>query len=327
MIDTIGVIGGGAWGTALALTATRAGRGTLLWARDPLTVAEINSRHENPRHLPGIPLGGALKATGSLAEAARADALILAVPAQEIRHVATSLATDIRDGQPVIVAAKGLERGTGKRLSEILAAILPDAIPAILSGPSFAVDVARGLPTAVTIASADEALALDLCRALGSASFRPYAETDVTGVELGGAFKNVLAIAAGVVAGRGLGASASAAIVARGFAEMRRLGEAVGARPETLMGLSGLGDLVLTCSSTQSRNYSFGIQLGSGGGRDPGLTVVEGIATASTARDLARFLGIPMPITEAVAGVVDGALGVGEAIESLMTRPLRKESD
>ncbi len=327
MIESIGVIGAGAWGTALALTACRAGRGTLLWARDVAAVAEINSRHENLRHLPGIALGGALKATGSLAEAVRADALIVAVPAQEVRRVLTSLAADIRDGQPVIIAAKGLERGTGKRLSEILATVLPDAIPAVLSGPSFAVDVARGLPTAVTIAAADEALALDLCRALGSQSFRPYAETDVTGVELGGALKNVLAIAAGIVAGRGLGASASAAIIARGFAELRRIGEALGARPETLMGLSGLGDLVLTCSSTQSRNYSFGLQLGSGGGRDPGVTVVEGIATASTARDLARSLGIPMPITEAVAGVVDGALSVGEAIESLMSRPLRREAD
>ncbi|MGE0724099.1 MAG: NAD(P)H-dependent glycerol-3-phosphate dehydrogenase [Alphaproteobacteria bacterium] len=326
-IESIGVIGAGAWGTALALVAARAGRSTVLWGRDAGTVAAINSRRENSRHLPGIQIDDAVRATGTLADAVRADAVIVAVPAQEVRGMLEAMAGDLRRDQPVIVAAKGLERGTGKRLSEVVATTLPEAIPAILSGPSFAVDVARGLPTAVTVAAVDEALALDLCHALGSASFRPYAETDVTGVELGGALKNVLAIAAGVVAGRGLGASASAAIVARGFAELRRLGEAMGARPETLMGLSGLGDLVLTCSSTQSRNYSFGIRLGGGGSTDPGETVVEGIATAATARDLARGLGIAMPITEAVAGVVEGSLGVDEAIEGLMTRPLRREAD
>lgn len=218
MIATIGVLGGGAWGTALALVAARAGRSVRLWARDPATVAAIDSEHENPRHLPGIRLEH-IPATTSIAVALRADAIILAVPAQAIRGVAAIAAPYLGRGVPLVVAAKGLERATGKRMTEVIAETVPDAVPAVLSGPSFAMDVAQGLPTAVTIAARNEATALALCHALGGASFRPYAETDVTGVEIGGAVKNVLAIAAGIVAGRGLGASALAATVARGFAE------------------------------------------------------------------------------------------------------------
>ena len=246
MIETIGVLGGGAWGTALALTAARAGRKVRLWARDAETVAAIDERGENPRYLPGVALEH-VPATTSIAVALRADAVLLAVPAQTVRAVTAVAAPYLADGIPLVICAKGLERGTAKRLSEVVAEAAPRAVPAVLSGPSFAADVARRLPTAVTIAAADGALALDLCRALASATFRPYAETDVIGVEIGGAVKNVLAIAAGIVAGRKLGASAVAAITTRGFAELRRLGEALGARPETLMGLSGLGDLVLTC--------------------------------------------------------------------------------
>jgi glycerol-3-phosphate dehydrogenase (NAD(P)+) len=328
MIARIAVLGGGAWGTALALTAARAGRDVVLWARDGATVAAINQRSENPRHLPGVVLSPRIRATDALADAFRADAVVFAVPAQEIRNLATNLTGRIGRGVPVIISAKGIERSTGKRLSEVMAEVLTDAGAAVLSGPSFALDVARGLPTAVTIAARDGTLALSLCRAFGSASFRPYAETDVVGVEIGGAVKNVLAIAAGVVAGAGLGASAQAALTARGFAELRRFGAAHGARPETLMGLSGLGDLVLTCSSPQSRNFSYGRAIGESGAapRAP-HALVEGIATAAVVRDIARKRDIAMPISEAVAAILEGSTGVAEAVESLMNRPLRLEAD
>ncbi len=326
MIEQIGVIGGGAWGTALALTAARAGRSVRLWARDRDTVAAIVERHENPRYLPGIRLDH-VPATDSLAVALRADAIVLAVPAQATRAVATAAAPYIPAGTPLIVAAKGLEHDTDRRLSEVIAEVAPDTRPAVLSGPSFAADVARGLPTAVTIAAADEALALTLCHALAGPGFRPYAETDVTGVEIGGAVKNVLAIAAGIVAGRDLGASALAALTARAFAELRRLGEVLGARPDTLMGLSGLGDLVLTCTSPQSRNFSYGVHLGRSGDPAAPHALAEGIATAAVARHLARQNGISTPIIDAVAAIVEHAITVNEAIDGLMSRPLKREAD
>ncbi len=326
MIGPVGVIGGGAWGTALALTAARAGRGVKLWARDRDVVAAIDERHENPRYLPGIRLDG-VPATDSLAVALRADAIILAVPAQATRAVAAAAAPYMPAGTPLIIAAKGLEHDTDKRLSEVIAEVAPQVRPAVLSGPGFAADVARGLPTAVTIAAEDEALALALCHALASPSFRPYAETDVTGVEIGGAVKNVLAIAAGIVAGRDLGASAIAALTARAFAELRRLGEAMGARPDTLMGLSGLGDLVLTCSGPQSRNFAYGLHLGRGGDPEAPHALAEGIATASVARDLARRHRVSTPIVDAVAAIIERALTVDEAIDGLMSRPLRREAD
>ena len=326
MIESIGVIGGGAWGTALALTAARAGRQVRLWARDRDTVAAIDERHENPRYLPGIRLDH-VPATESLSVALRADAVILSVPAQAIRAAAGAAAPYIPAGTPLVIAAKGLEHGTDKRLSEVIAEVAPKTIPAVLSGPSFAADVARGLPTAVTIASADEALALALCRALAGPGFRPYAETDMIGVEVGGAVKNVLAIAAGIVRGRELGASAIAAVIARAFAELRRLGEAVGARPDTLMGLSGLGDLVLTCSGPQSRNFAYGLHLGRGGDAAAPHGLVEGIATAAVARDLAKHHRVSTPIVDAVASIIDGALTIDAAIEGLMSRPLKREAD
>ena len=326
MIESVGVIGGGAWGTALALTVARAGRAVRIWARDRDTVAAIDERHENPRYLPGVRLEH-IPATDLIAVALRADAVILAVPAQAVRAVTTTAAPYIPAGTPLIVAAKGLEHGTDKRLSEVVGETASQAIPAVLSGPSFAADVARGLPTAVTVAAEDEALALSLCRALASASFRPYAETDMVGVEIGGAVKNVLAIAAGIVAGRELGASALAALTARAFAELRRLGEAMGARPDTLMGLSGLGDLVLTCSGPQSRNFSYGLLLGRGGDPDAPHPLAEGIATAAVARGLARRHAVSAPIVDAVAAIIDGALTIDAAIEGLMTRPLRREAD
>jgi glycerol-3-phosphate dehydrogenase (NAD(P)+) len=330
--DTIAVLGAGAWGTALANNAARAGRRVVMWARDAATAASINARRESPR-LPGIRIDGKVSATTVLADALAADAALLVVPAQASREVATALAAarsraaDAR-GMPIVACAKGIERGTHLFMTEVIRACVPDAAVAILSGPSFATDVARGLPTAVTLAAHEEALAAALARALGAATFRPYHSTDVRGVEIGGAAKNVLAIAAGIVAGRGLGASAAAALVTRGFAELMRFGRAFGARVETLTGLSGLGDLILTCSTAQSRNFSLGIALGKGQApklASEGPKLAEGAFTASALVELATEHGVDMPIARAVAAILDGTLSVEEAIEALLTRPLRAE--
>jgi glycerol-3-phosphate dehydrogenase (NAD(P)+) len=321
-LNRIAVIGAGAWGTALANSAARAGREVMLWARDPAAVAALTTVREGPR-LPGIKLDERIAATGALADAAGADAALLVVPAQNLRTAAMALASHLATGIPVVACAKGIERGTHKFMTEIIGETLPAAMPAILSGPSFATDVARGLPTAVTLACADEAIAALLARALGSQTFRPYHTTDVRGVEIGGAAKNVLAIGAGIVEGRKLGASATAALVTRGFAELTRFGRALGARPETLTGLSGLGDVVLSCSSPQSRNFSLGIALGQG--RKPDARLAEGAFTAAALVELANEKNVEMPIAAAVASVLDGTLSVDAAIESLLTRPFRAE--
>jgi glycerol-3-phosphate dehydrogenase (NAD(P)+) len=321
----IAVIGGGAWGTALALTCTRAGRSVSLWESDPANAAHL-AVHRESRFLPGVRLDDRIALVADLAEAARGQAILLVVPAQAVRAVTKALSPLLAPDTPVIVCAKGIERGTQKFMTEVVGECAPSAMPAILSGPSFAADVARGLPTAVTLAAADEALAAALAKAIGSATFRPYRSTDVRGVELGGAAKNVLAIAAGVVTGRGLGASALAALTTRGFAELARFGKAYGAKPETMTGLSGLGDLLLTCSSPQSRNFSFGIELGRG--RKPedihgGLA--EGVFTAPVLLAMARERAVDMPIATAVAALLDATLTVDAAIESLLTRPLKAE--
>jgi len=325
-VDTIAVIGAGAWGTALANCAARAGRTVTLWGRDAHAVRTIAERRESPR-LPGIRLDTRVTLTASLADAARADAMLLVVPAQAMRDVTAALATfDLR--VPVVACAKGIERGTQRFMTEIIAECLPHAVPAILSGPSFADDVARGLPTAVTLAAPDEDAAAALTQALGSATFRPYRSTDVRGVEIGGAAKNVLAIAAGIVTGRGLGASAAAALTTRGFAELIRFGRAYEARVETLTGLSGLGDLVLTCSTAQSRNFSLGVALGKGLEADlaaEGPKLAEGAFTASVLTEMAAARGIDMPIAAAVAAILDDTLSVDAAIEALLTRPFRAE--
>jgi glycerol-3-phosphate dehydrogenase (NAD(P)+) len=266
--------------------------------------------------------------TRDLAVAARAQALLLVVPAQVMRSVATALAPAIAKRTPLIACAKGIEHGSHKFMSEVIAECAPNATPAILSGPSFAADVARGLPTAVTLAATDAELAREATRAIGSASFRPYHSTDVRGVEIGGAAKNVLAIAAGIVAGRGLGASAAAALTTRGFAELMRFGRAFGARPETLTGLSGLGDLILTCSSPQSRNFSFGVALGKG--ENPRTAahgkLAEGVFTAPVILEMALERNVEMPISTAIAAVLAEKSSVDEAIESLLTRPFRAEN-
>ena len=321
-VQRIAVVGAGAWGTALAGSAARAGRDVTLWARDPAIVAAIAEKRADPT-LPRAPIDDRVAVTGAIADIANADAVLLVVPAQAARIAATGLAPHVRSGTPVIACAKGIERGTHKFMTEIIAETLPGAIPAILSGPSFAADVSRGLPTAVTLACADEPTAAALAQALGSPTFRPYHTTDVRGVEIGGAAKNVLAIAAGIVHGRKLGASATAALVTRGFAELTRFGRACGARAETLTGLSGLGDLVLTCSSPQSRNFSYGIALGEG--RAGSEALVEGAFTARALVELAEEKTIEMPIAAAVAAVLDGKLTVDAAIEGLLTRPFRAE--
>ena len=327
-VDRVAVLGAGAWGSALANVAARAGRDVTLWARDAKAVAAIEATRESPR-LPGMKLAGNIAITGDIAHAAsRAHAILLVVPAQELRSVALMLNDVAPSGTPIVACAKGIELGSHRFMTEVIAECAQTALPAILSGPSFASDVARGLPTAVTIAAKDLGLAERLAQAIGSDTFRPYHTTDVRGVEIGGAAKNVLAIAAGIATGRGLGASAVAALTTRGFTELFRLGRAFGARPETLTGLSGLGDLVLTCSSPQSRNFAFGIGLGKG--EAPGQAghgkLAEGAFTAPALVELASAKGVDMPIATAIAAVLDGKLSVGAAIESLLARPIRSEA-
>jgi glycerol-3-phosphate dehydrogenase (NAD(P)+) len=321
-IQNISVLGGGAWGTALAQTCARAGRKVTLWEFDQANAEHLAGKRES-RFLPSVKLEDTIKITRALAEAARAEAILLVVPAQAVRSVMKSLAQTIAAGTPVIACAKGIEHGTHKFMTEIVTECAPKAVPAILSGPSFAADVARGKPTAVTLAAADAAVAGELAQAIASASFRPYHSTDVRGVEIGGAAKNVLAIAAGVVTGRGLGASAAAALTTRGFAELVRFGKAFGAKPETMMGLSGLGDLILTCSSPQSRNFSFGVSLGKN--EKPGDKLAEGAFTAPVLLEMAADKKIEMPISAAVAALLANELSVDAAIESLMARPIKAE--
>ncbi len=307
---------------ARELRGARRARRDLVGARSGRSSPRIASKRESPR-LPGVQLDERVAATGAIADVAHADAVLLAVPAQDLRAAATALAPHVANRLPVIACAKGIERGTPQVHDRDHRRDVAERAPAILSGPSFADDVARGLPTAVTLACADEATAAALARALGSPTFRPYHTTDVRGVEIGGAAKNVLAIAAGIVQGRKLGASATAALVTRGFAELARFGRALGARPETLTGLSGLGDLILTCSSPQSRNFSLGIALGEGRAQEGKLA--EGAFTARALVELANEKKIEMPIATAVAAVLDGKLSVDQAIESLLTRPFRAE--
>lgn len=325
-IQTISVLGGGAWGTALALTCARAGRDVTLWEHEPGNAAQLAEQRES-KFLPGVKLDEKIEVVRDLGEAAHADAILLVIPAQAMRSVLTALAPSLRPRTPLVACAKGIENDTRKFMSEIIAEFAPEATPAILSGPSFAADVARGLPTAVTVAAGDDATAQALTQAIGSGTFRPYHSTDVRGVEIGGATKNVLAIAAGIVSGRALGASALAALTARGFAEMVRFGNAFGGRTETMMGLSGLGDLILTCSTPQSRNFALGVSLARGEKRDtsePGK-LAEGAHTAPALIAMARDKDVDMPISAAVAAVLAGKASVDAAIEALMTRPLKAE--
>ena len=320
---SVSVIGAGAWGTALADVAVRAGRDVTLYARNPEHAAQMQATRVNPR-LSGVRLDQNIRVTADIAAAARADIILAVTPAQHMRGAVTHLAPHLKPATPLVACAKGIERGTHKFMTDVIAAAAPSAIPAILSGPSFADDVARGLPTAVTLAARDDALASALVQALGSATFRPYHTTDVRGVEIGGAAKNVLAIAAGIVVGRNLGASALAALTTRGFSELARLGRACGARAETLAGLSGLGDLILSCSSTQSRNFALGIALGRGE-PPPAGKLAEGEFTAPVLVELAASLQVEMPLSNAVAAILAGRLTIDGAIEGLLTRPFKAE--
>jgi len=329
-IQSVGIVGGGAWGTALAITAHRAGRDVLIWAYEAQTVADINRKHRNEVYLPGIKLDPAIEATARFNEVANCDMLLMVTPAQQVRAIAGELAPYVKPGQPVVICSKGIEQATGKLPSEIVADMLAGGTVAVLSGPSFAAEIARGLPAAVTLATAKEAQGRALSHALSHPPFRCYWSDDVVGAEIGGAVKNVYAIAAGIVAGKKLGASAHAALVTRGFAEMTRFGSSLGARRETLTGLSGLGDLLLTCGSPQSRNMSLGIEFGQGRSLKDvlkkRLTVTEGVYTAGAVVEMAAARGIDMPIAQAVHAVISGLATVDEAIEALLARPLRAEA-
>ncbi len=324
---TISVLGAGAWGTALANAAARARHDVALWARDAGQIAEMTANRES-RRLPGVKIEARVHPEASLAKAAAADLILAVVPAQATRELALALAPLARPGAPIVLCSKGIERGSAKFISDVIAECLPGHPPAVLSGPSFAADVSRGLPTAVTLAAQNEGLAQAIAGALSGPTFRLYHSNDVRGVEIGGAAKNVLAIGCGIAAGRGLGASAGAALIARGFAELVRFGRAYGGRAETFMGLSGLGDLVLTCGSAQSRNFSFGRALGTGLGLQEASRggLAEGAYTASVLVTMARAKGVEMPICEAVESIIAGRIGVDGAVEALMARPSRAES-
>ncbi len=324
---TIGVIGGGAWGTALAQVAAAGGEPVRLWVREPEVVAGINEARENAAFLPGVPLAPTIEATGDLPSLADSDALLVVAPAQHLGAVLRRLGPT---RALLVLCAKGMEEGSARLMHEVAAEAAPEAPVAVLSGPTFAYEVAVGLPTAVTAAAEDGALAQAFVRRLARPAFRAYLSDDVVGAEIGGAVKNVLAVGCGVVAGRGLGKNAVAATISRGFAEMTRFGVARGAKPETLAGLSGLGDLVLTCGSTASRNFSLGVGLGEGRTAAELLadrrTVAEGAFTAPVLARAARDAGVEMPIVDAVCALLDGVAGVDEVTRALLARPLRRES-
>lgn len=326
-IGRIGVIGGGAWGTALAQVAAQGGRETLLWALEDDVISAVNRIHENPVYLRGLKLDSAIHATGNFSDLEGCDAWLVVTPAQHMRAILERMPCP---GMPLVLCSKGIEESSGALLHEVARAVCPTSPVAVLSGPTFAHEVAQGLPTAVTLAAADMALAERLRERIARPAFRIYVSDDVAGAEIGGAVKNVLAIACGVVEGKGLGQNARAALIARGFAEMTRFGLAFGAKRETLSGLSGLGDLVLTCSSTSSRNYSLGIGLGQGRPANELLTnrktVAEGAFTAPVLVRLSREKGIDMPIVEAVNALIAGRANVDQVLDELLSRPPRVEA-
>ena len=326
-MKTFGIIGAGAWGTALGITLRRAGCRVILWDHDSAHVETLARDRQNARHLPGIVLEDGIDLTTDLAQAAAVDALVMAVPAQYVRSVCQSLVGLVKPGLPILIAAKGIEMTTGSLMSEVVADILPHVIPAILSGPTFAEEVAAGLPSVITLACADQKVGRELVQGLGTATFRPYLSDDVIGAQVGGAVKNVLAIACGIVEGRGLGDNARAALVTRGLAELTRLAVACGGQAATLMGPAGLGDLVLTASSTQSRNYSLGFALGQGkslaAAMEQSKGVTEGVWTSGIVVALAARMGLELPVCAAVDAVINRGMGLDQAIAGLLNRPFR----
>jgi glycerol-3-phosphate dehydrogenase (NAD(P)+) len=329
-LSRIAIVGAGAWGTALAMVARRAGRDVTIWARSPEIAAEINENHSNKNYLPDVTLDTAIRATNDLTALREAAAVLWVTPAQHLREVAAHAVSHLRDGIPVVLCCKGFEQGSGKLMTEVAAEALPRAAVAVLSGPTFAAEVARGLPTAVTLAAADSSLSRDLLQALGTPAFRPYLSADPIGAEVGGAVKNVLAIACGIAIGRKLGDNARAALLTRGLAEIMRLGLALGAQPATLMGLSGLGDLTLTCNGRQSRNLSLGIALGGGQKLSDYLagrrTVAEGLFSAGAVAARACDSKIEMPIAKAVDAIVNRNADIGQTIAALLNRPFKEEA-
>lgn len=329
MYRRIGVIGGGAWGTALAHVLADRGLSVRLWAHEAETVAEIRSRRTNSIFLPGVTLSDNIEAVSDLGDLSGCELFLLVTPAQHAGRIAKELSAFISPDVPLVICAKGIEQATGRLLGEVLSEAVPGATLAVLSGPSFAIEVARGLPAALTVACPQEAVGEAIARALGSRQLRLYWTGDMIGVQLGGAIKNVLAIAAGIVEGKQLGANAHAALVTRGFAEMKRFAAAFGARPETMSGLAGLGDLLLTCGSSQSRNMSLGRALGEGRSLDEILgerrAVTEGVYTAAAMVRVAAERGVAVPIADAVHRIVQGELTVDDAIDELMARPIRPE--
>lgn len=328
-MERIGILGAGAWGTALAAAVTAAGRQALLWTRNPELAQEINGQHTNSVYLPRIKLDPSIRATSDTADLAQSDALLLVVPAQHLRGIASGLDAILPKSLPLVLCCKGIERNSGKLMTEVAAEALPGRPLAVLSGPTFAAEVASGLPTAVTLASEDSDLAATLAESLGNRSFRPYLSNDPTGAEVGGAVKNVIAIACGIVQGRALGENARAALITRGLAEIVRLGLAKGGRQETLMGLSGFGDLTLTCTAVQSRNYALGLALGEGADFEDlmsvRLTVAEGVESAAAVTTLAKNLGIEMPISKAVNAILHQGADIDAVIGSLLARPFTTE--
>jgi glycerol-3-phosphate dehydrogenase (NAD(P)+) len=326
----VGVIGAGAWGTALAQVCARAGLDVTLQAREAEVVASVNTAHENTLFLPGIALEPAIRAVTDMAGLASCDLILAVAPAQHLRSALAALAPHLSPGVPVVLCAKGVEQGSLKLMTEVAEETIPGSPVAVLSGPSFAGEVARSLPTAVTLACEDEALGRAIAEAIATPTFRPYIAGDLIGAEAGGAVKNVLAIACGIVEGKGLGRSAHASVITRGFAELTRLAVALGAKAETVAGLCGLGDLVLTCSSPQSRNMSVGLALGQGMTLQEALagklSVAEGVASAPAVRALAHKLGVEVPICEAVAAILAGEVAVDAAIVGLLSRPLKSET-
>jgi len=329
-VQKIGVLGAGAWGTALAAAAVKAGRDTLLWAREPEVVESINAAHENTLFLKGIPLDPALKATGSYADLSDRDAILVVSPAQHLRSMVKELKSHIGPNAPLVICSKGIEVATGKLLSEVIEETAPENPVAVLSGPTFAAEVARGLPCALTLACRDKAIGDSLVQALGQPMLRPYYNADIIGAQIGGAIKNVLAIATGIVAGLGIGENARAAVITRGLAEIVRFGGLYGAKQETLMGLSGLGDLILTCSSTQSRNMSLGKAIGEGRKFAEIMaernSVAEGAHTVEIVYKIAADKGLDLPITTAVYDILKQGKNVRDVMDALLARPFTDES-
>lgn len=333
-MQKIGIIGAGAWGTALAQAIIAGGgdegREVLMWAREPEVVSAINEQHENTLFLPGVKLNGRIRATESLSKTAHCDTILLVTPAQHVRSTLTALKGDMAEGKPVVICAKGIEMETGNLMTQVAAEVAPHATVAVLSGPTFAAEIARGLPCAVTIAAKDKDVAQEIREGLASKTLRPYITDDLLGTQVGGSVKNVIAIACGIIAGKDMGESAKAALMTRGLAEMARLTSAMGGKRETLMGMCGFGDMVLTCSSMQSRNFSLGVELAKGktladimGERK---TVAEGVHTANALMVMAKKHAVEMPISEAVHACLADKMTVEQAIEDLLDRPLRPET-